>query len=218
MKAHPRSAYVKTDGTAVSAARVKATCRLRTKVYDFWSKRLIDGRPEGWPYKGERTGDWTEAERERFFAAVEGLPEMLQVPSLKAIYRMIESTYRPNPATHASGILVLYDLAFSPKTNLTRILVHEFAHEVFDSSSSDRKSYMEALGWNAKWQADKVFWTGRAAGFVADDGHFEPDEDFANNVEFYLFEPKKLLEVTPVAYRWIEKRYGDKLKLVGGTK
>ena len=45
--------------------------------------------------------------------------------------------------------------------------------------------------------------------FVSDDGRDSPDEDFANNVEFFLFRPEKLKKTSPGVYDWLKKNYGD---------
>ena len=41
--------------------------------------------------------------------------------------------------------------------------------------------------------------------FVSDDGRDSPDEDFANNVEFFLFRPEKLKKTSPGVYDWLKK-------------
>lgn len=58
----------------------------------------------------------------------------------------------------------------------------------------------------------------RQGGFVAEDGHQGPREDFANNLEYYLFEPKVLEEKTLKAFDWMKKHFGDKFKLGKGAK
>jgi hypothetical protein len=43
------------------------------------------------------------------------------------------------------------------------------------------------------------------------------EEDFSNNVEFYLFNPSKLKDVSPGAYNWIQSHFGAKFKLGKGS-
>ena len=50
-------------------------------------------------------------------------------------------------------------------------------------------------------------------GFVEKDGTESPEEDFANNVEYFLFDRKTLIKKTPTAEDWIHRKFGDKFKL-----
>lgn len=56
----------------------------------------------------------------------------------------------------------------------------------------------------------------RGTNFVKPDGKISPAEDFANNVEYFLYDPKKLKDVTPHAYTWIKNHFGDSFKLGRG--
>ena len=53
--------------------------------------------------------------------------------------------------------------------------------------------------------------------FVEDDGKEGPNEDFAKNIEHFLFSPQSLKKQTPKVYDWIRKRYGDKFIPVKGS-
>ncbi len=50
-------------------------------------------------------------------------------------------------------------------------------------------------------------------GFVEEDGKEGPNEDFSNNVEYFLFEPSVLKIRSPKVYEWFSGKYGDKLQL-----
>lgn len=50
--------------------------------------------------------------------------------------------------------------------------------------------------------------------YVEKDGELSPDEDFANNIEFYLFEPETLRKKSNAIYLWILKTFGSDFKLV----
>jgi hypothetical protein len=50
-------------------------------------------------------------------------------------------------------------------------------------------------------------------GIVAEDCRVSPEEDFANNIEYFLFDSKTLKEKSPKVFEWLSKKYGDKLKL-----
>jgi hypothetical protein len=59
-------------------------------------------------------------------------------------------------------------------------------------------------------------WIQRKDGYVAEDGRISPDEDFANNVEYFLYDPETLKTTTPHAYTWISKHFGANFKLGNG--
>jgi hypothetical protein len=63
-----------------------------------------------------------------------------------------------------------------------------------------------------------VLWKERPGGFVEDDGRQGPREDFANNLEYYLFAPEVLKEKTPKAFDWMRKRFGDRIKIGRGSR
>jgi hypothetical protein len=59
----------------------------------------------------------------------------------------------------------------------------------------------------------KIYWAGRKDGYIEVDGKNSHEEDYANNLEHFLYDPDKLKKVTPSAYDWIKKRFGDSFKL-----
>nr|WP_295902548.1 hypothetical protein [uncultured Bdellovibrio sp.] len=146
----------------------------------------------------------------------EELPEELWSHALQGIYRSSKSREYPNPATSADGIIVLYDSAFDNKANLPRITGHELSHQLYkDLSDKDRQDY----GYTTNWYSfGKDQYISRKDGFVQDDGRESPDEDFSNNLEYYLFEPQTLKKATPNAYKWMNNHFGDKFKLRKGSK
>lgn len=50
-------------------------------------------------------------------------------------------------------------------------------------------------------------------GYTKSDGDFSPEEDYANNLEHFLYSPDRLKKVTPEAYLWLKKRFGEGFKL-----
>jgi hypothetical protein len=98
---------------------------------------------------------------------------------------------------------------------LLRILAHELAHELYENLTKEElSSYKATMNWieikNTKGTDVTI---DRGSGFVAEDGRIGPEEDFANNVEFYLFENSRLKSVTPNAYEWLKNRFGDNFKI-----
>jgi hypothetical protein len=216
VRSHPRRAYYKADGTYVSATQVSRSCREKRKGHDFWSQKLKEGHPRDWT-KREVHKKWTAEERERMLEALSELPEILWPKSLEGIYRMFKSKDHPNPASHGGPFVVLYDTAFGENQRLARVLAHELAHQNYEELNlSEGSSYRSAAGWTSWMDKDRnVFWIPRSKGFVKEDGQSKPGEDYANNIEYFLFEPELLKRKTPRVYDWIKSRYGDKLKIRG---
>lgn len=218
VKSHHRNAYVRSDGTHVSATEVRAHCQADPPSYEAWSQKLDSGKPPGWEFPKESVRTWTDEEKERVLESLSVLPPELLAAGVKGIYRLTTSTlYQLNPAAGRNGEVALYDRAFFSDQNLTRILAHEFAHEVYRQMYGEDKglSYASAADWlqvkNRK-TGDLMLVPNRD-GFVEEDGKENPNEDFSNNIEYFLFNPTVLKEKTLKVYHWILKKFGDKFKL-----
>lgn len=220
VKSHFRRGYIRSDGTLVKATNVKSYCKEASAAYNFWMSKLKRGSPTDWPHKQEEQSSWTSEEEQRVLEALENIPEELWTDAAKAIFRLKKSKDFPNPASNGDGLIILYDSAFDSKRNLARILAHELAHISYQNlSKEDAPDYRRATNWGFEVPTGRVYyWKGRDSGYVAEDGKISPEEDYANNIEYFLFEPEKLKEKTPAAYSWIKKHFGDKFKLKGGKK
>ncbi len=221
VKSHHRSSYHRANGTFVSAAHVISHCRKKSKSYQFWNLKIKAGYPENWPYKNERAIEFSEFERERIIEALGEIPIQLWLQSIGGIYRFEKSKDAPNPASHREGDIALYNSAFSKSYSLGRVIAHELAHELWENSDrSFQSSYETATSWQRSvGPISKVItWTGRKDGYVEEDGRFRRDEDFANNMEYYLFAPESLMQKTPTAFEWIKTKFSDKFKLSEGEK
>lgn len=218
VQAHHRNAYSRTDGTHVSAADVSAHCQDNPPSYAKWKDRLkssVDLPAWG---KKEKAKNWMEGERERAFEALAEVPSSILAESVKSIYRSEKSSeYEKNPAAGDSGYIVLYDHAFDRDTNLTRIFVHEFAHEVFRQIPNDlRRKYADEAGW-IRTGDGQSYLPGRLD-YVEEDGPSSITEDFSNNIEYFIFDRKKLQKTAPKVDAWIQKMFSDKLKVGKGPK
>lgn len=152
-------------------------------------------------------------ERERVLEALEELPSQMAHSEVVSISRASKSIVQSNPATWEPGHIILYDQAFSNKHLLGRIIAHETAHQIFfDLKEEDRNDYRWAANWLAKDKKRTDFF-GRATGYVQDDGRASPEEDFANNVEYLLFDEPALIKTTPQAHRWLRSYFGASFKL-----
>lgn len=221
VRAFFRHSYYRSDGTFVNASNVTSHCQNNPDSYDFWQTKIKSGRPEGWPHTEEVAKNWTEEERERVFEALSDLPDQLKLRALNSIFRMAKShTKAGNPSSSAEGMIILYDEAFSKDYKLGQILAHELSHQVYrDLSKDEKQDYRMVTNWfGYEGENGQVKRAQRKDEYVAEDGRESPEEDFSNNVEYYLFDPKKLQKVTPHAYRWIRDHFGDKFKLRGIPK
>lgn len=156
-------------------------------------------------------------DRKSTFEALLNLPQKLIVKSSFEIHRMGTSTYKNNPASTLDHDISLYDLAFRPPPPLDRILAHELAHLYWNGmSSEDQQSYRTAANWISR-DGSGNFLPGRTAkDYVEPDGMNSPSEDFANNLEYMLFDHNKLKRLTPSLFNWLHSFLGDNFKL-GGT-
>ncbi|UXR65838.1 hypothetical protein EZJ49_06200 [Bdellovibrio bacteriovorus] len=218
VKPHYRRAYVRSDGKHFAATNVKGYCKERSVIYDSWSGRFKSQMPTDWPHTKESFKDWKIDEKERVLEILEKAPEELLSKNIIGIYRADKSRQEPNPATSADGVVVIYDSAFKKPYDLQRVLYHELAHQMYiDLSDKDAEDYR----WSTSWwpvRDRKNTYVSRSDGYVQDDGRDSPEEDYANNIEFYLVEPETLKKVTPNAYNWIKRRFGDKFKIRNGGK
>ena len=213
-----RGSYTRSDGTKVESSNVTGHCRKLTATSETWSARLLNSKPIEWPIVGESFKSWSLSEKERILEALEEMPQEFLNSKINSVHRAGKSKDFPNPATSADGIIVLYDNAFDSKNNLARILAHEFSHQIYrELSPKNKKEYGYGTNWIPLDPLGLKFLS-RKDGFVQDDGRESPEEDFANNLEFFLFDPKDLEKLTPQASRWIKEHYHDNLKLRRGSK
>lgn len=216
VRPHYRRAYVRADGTFVSASNVSGHCHKNPVSFDHWNPKKRTGLPSGWEFPKEKPKEWTDEEWERVLEALSELPEILWFSTVDGIYRLEKSRVHPNPAAGEPKSIALYDPAFESKHKLAQLLAHELAHELYRNlSASDKDSYRKATHWFEGQVGEKAYTIrGRSEKtFIEPDGVDSPAEDFSNNIEYYLFNPKKLETVTPSAYKWVQNHYGDMLKL-----
>ena len=81
-------------------------------------------------------------------------------------------------------------------------------------------SYQLSTNWlNPRKKGQAPIWIARDKGsFVEEDGFTSPTEDFANNLEYFLFDRNILTKTTPSADAWIVKHFGAGFKLRRGNK
>ena len=211
---HFRKAYIKSDGTSVKATHVVTHCKKLTSGYDF-NKIIKNGLPTEWPHKNEKSQKWSVEEINRLIEVIEALPDYLRSIHFNGIYRLQKSKDSSNPATNSSKAeIILYDEAFSKNRNLSRIVAHEFAHQLYDKMTDKEKlDYRRATGASLDYKLNgDIDWVGRDNGYIEPDGRSSFEEDFANNLEYFIYNSDKLKIITPSAYNWLNNKYGSKTK------
>lgn len=216
VRGHPRNEYIRKDGTRYSGTNVTSYCRTISRAFKFWNEKFSNTFPPNWPHKNEKVKTWTEGEKEKIIEVLEKIPEGLWNETVKKIYRLQKSVVgKENPSSSAAETIVVYDAVFEGNHDLGQVLSHELAHETYRNfSDKERREYQDETGWG---NFDEVGgksgeWISSRTKFIKPDGRDSPEEDFANNVEYYLTKPEKLKLISPEAYEWIKNRYDSKMK------
>jgi hypothetical protein len=130
---------------------------------------------------------------------------------------MQRSIYLGNPGSisETGQDIVIYNLAFDgPGLSIDKIIAHELAHALFlNFSKSEVKDYEKSLGWTSI--ANGKF---RSGPFINSKSMDNVDEDFANNVEYFLFSSDELKQNVPKAYNWILNKFSKNFKLKEACK
>jgi hypothetical protein len=169
--------------------------------------------PNKWDSPSETASTWTEAEKKKVMELLDRLPDQLQTIPFEGFFRMKKSIDITNPATTASSgkSIVIYDRAFdNPFLSTSRVLVHELGHVIYlGMSAAERSSYQNIMGWKSVRDSSET----RAGDFVSSRAKDSADEDFAENMNFLLFEPEVLKAKAPLAFKWLSKKFPGAFKL-----
>jgi hypothetical protein len=215
VRSHTQKSYIRNQ-KPVSGSSHKAGCQKNPISYAIWNKRLKSGLPPKWEFKTESPKTWTEDEKENVLNSLSEIPSELLSSSVEGIYRLKQfSQYRPNPAANHNHQIALYDSAFDHDQNLSEVLAHEFSHVAYSQySDQERVDYAKNAEWFAVEESPgKFILTPGRTDFVEEDGRNGIEEDFSNNIEYFLFKPQELKNKSPAVFNWIYKKYGDKFKL-----
>lgn len=212
MRSHSRKSYYRADGTFVGASNVKSHCKINSAAYSFLNSRFKEDKPTDWPHQNDLVVKWSEEEKQRVIEAFEEIPKVLLLESIVGLHRFKQTKNSDNPAKWGQGgIIAIYDAAFK-NNNLARVLTHELAHQYYDRmSKADKLAYNRKTGWISL--GGVLVLSRNPEERVEYDSKLDPGEDFANNLEYLVFEPKILEAVTPSAYTWLKARFGDKISI-----
>lgn len=178
----------------------------KCKLGPFWVKRL-KASPE--PFQ-TIIGD----ERDSVTSALSKLPKGFQPALLKAVVKGTRPhfTAPSSEAASTDEFIILYPRAFSEPSNLERVIAHEVVHLLILKEWADSfKKYKEISGWSGISGNEY-----RKGEFVEHDGKTSAEEDFANNVEYFLFDQVTLKNKSPNIFSWLQKNLGQKLRLEKG--
>ena len=200
VKKHNRSGYFRSDGVYVSPSVVSAHCRdyrsFRSAEIHFPTKiSKVD-------LSKKRFKRFSKEEKRKIRDAFKKIPRILTDFGKITFYRQKEGIVRNNPAVTnpKKKEIILYDSIF--QHNIERVLAHELAHILYERlSDKERNSYKLVAKWeNREIKGEKITINTRQV-FTAIDGIFSPDEDFANNIEYYLFDEKTLQKKNKEIYQ-----------------
>jgi len=188
VSAHQRNAYLRRDGTKVSASAVEEHCRPKRVLAP---PKLVfkSQKPMGWPEADEKFKDWTQEEKLSISRALKTLPKNLSHFGELNLYRSTLGSENPAVSNSENRIIVFYDSFKSH--DLKSVLTHELAHFYWDSLNSRvKQDYLEAADW--KLNSDKQSISLKREVIHLRDSYLGPHEDFANTVELYIADPKSL--------------------------
>ena len=192
------SAYKKTDGTSVKAHIRKAHCRKIQELNYFkdTTRQKI---------KGIETTlkKWKPEEKKVLEEYLEKLPSWLKKYKLSEILRGDVGGGPKNPASAIplTKSLLIFDNFFI-RSNKLEILIHEVAHiAILDLNEGELLNFSKFSGWvidrkkGIRLPPKKL---------ILPDSSSSPSEDFANHVEIYYSDPKKLKKLNPKMFSFIE--------------
>lgn len=189
------------NGKLVKGSEISAHCRYYRS--DGPLKSVFESKmPKGWPQKKEKFKKCSQDSQKKINKSLSILPKILtDIGSLK-LHCANKSIFLDNPASSAPSakIIVLYDSAFNG--DLSRYLAHELAHVLYDRLSDEEKKSLHKISLWTKTKNGE-FSTERKK-FSEIDGRDDPDEDFSNNVEHYLFEKKSFKKNYPKIFNWLD--------------
>ena len=108
VRAHPRNAYSRQDGTQVRLTNVKEQCRPYRKLTSPVPKFLAS-KPANWPILSEKFKSWTKEEETDLKRILDKLPKALTHIGEIKFHRSSEKSPNPALSNSENKIIVIYD-------------------------------------------------------------------------------------------------------------
>jgi hypothetical protein len=199
VRSHPRNAYTKTDGTAVSATQVKEQCRpyrTLTKPEPNFTTRA----PKNWPNPNEKFKGWTKEEEIKIRSILEKLPKSITNIGKITFLRSTEKSPNPSVSNSENQIIVIYDSVSSH--DFSRVISHELAHIFWDSIDSTlQENFQTAAEW--KISKDSKTISLQRKNVTIQDSYLGPHEDFSNLIELFI-KKKDSFKDQPILHKCLE--------------
>ncbi len=198
---------IKDMSTFDCASRCDDFCKAnKCKIDGFWEKILNTSTA---------FNAFSDDEFNSIATALSRLPKDWRPQALKGFVnanKPIDLTAILTPASNTDDQIFLFKRSFSLSNDeLTRVIAHEVTHLLMGKEWSNiLLQYKHDFGW----KVDKH----RPGNFVEIDGKMSAEEDLANNLEYYIFDPSTLKAKSPTIHKWLGKKLQHSLKLQKGCK
>lgn len=180
------NSYTKSDGTDVSTHFRKAHCRAISRYNHFQDETTQDFKRIKPILKPWKANDKKIVETE-----LTRLPKWLAKYPFKEILRADQGGHPLNPAATIPGTrtLLIFDQFFKEK-NQRAIIIHEASHlAIYDFTEREVKLFAKTSGWLLRDRSSRT----PPNKLLERDSQNSISEDFANHVEHYYVNPKKLM-------------------------
>ena len=190
--------YTKEDGTHVSAHLRSEYCR-EVKGHNYFQD---SSSKEFRNFKG-KFKNWNLSEKNLLNYELEKLPPWIKKYKIANFLRA--RTHEGNPSNPAltypdSKTIILFD-AFFKSPGKQSALLHEISHiAAWDIDPNELQDFFISNGWIYKrGESPKP-----PQRVIIPDSSHSPSEDFANSVEMYYTNPKRLKEFNPKSFLILE--------------
>lgn len=194
------------NGSTVSSHPRQEHCREKWKYSDQIASSFQNVGPANWS-KQEKFKQWKQSEIAEVLKAYEKMPDWLLFLQ-KSFHRAETSSIPKNPAASdkTTDSITIYD-EFYKRSNKEAIVGHELAHLLYKKLSvSEITSFTDLAGWTLKVEGSKVFEVPPST-VLMNDSTLNKEEDFANLIEVYFTDPKKLQAHNQKLFDFFKKRY-----------
>jgi hypothetical protein len=154
VRSHPRNAYTKTDGTAVSATQVKEQCRPYRTLKNPEPNFTIQA-PKNWPNPSEKFKGWTKEVEIKIRSILEKLPKPITNIGKITFLRSSEKSSNPSVSNSENQIIVIYDR----RTVTPNLIKHvSIWRKVLKGQLPDRPAFIRKNGSGLTLIQDRAVW------------------------------------------------------------